>query len=44
MKYVNEWALDGDLDKKAEELIWTNVLIYAVGGSEEEGTLNADFF
>ena len=44
VKYVNEWALDGDLDKKVEELIWTNVLIYAVGGSEEEGTFNADFF
>jgi hypothetical protein len=44
VKYVNEWNLDGDLDKKVEELLWTNVLIYAVGGSEEEGTFNADFF
>jgi Questin oxidase-like len=44
VKYVNEWSLDGDLDKKVEELLWTNVLIYAVGGSEEEGTFNADFF
>ena len=44
VKYVNEWTLDGDLDKKVEELLWTNVLIYAVGGSEEEGTFNADFF
>ena len=44
VKYVNEWTLDGDLDKKVEELVWTNVLIYAVGGSEEEGTFNADFF
>ena len=30
VKYVNEWTLDGDLDKKVEELLWTNVLIYAV--------------
>ena len=45
VKYVNEWNLDGDLlDKKVEELLWTNVLIYAVGGSEEEGNFNADFF
>jgi len=44
VKHVNEWTLDGDLDKKVEELLWTNVLIYAVGGSEEEGTFNADFF
>ena len=44
VKYVNEWNLEGDLDKKVEELLWTNVLIYAVGGSEEEGTFNADFF
>ena len=44
VKYVNEWNLDGNLDKKVEELLWTNVLIYAVGGSEEEGTFNADFF
>ena len=44
VKYVNEWNLDGDLDKKVEELLWTNVLIYAVGGSEEEGSFNADFF
>ena len=44
VKYVNEWTLDGDLDRKVEELLWTNALIYAVGGSEEEGTFNADFF
>ena len=44
VKYVNEWTLDGDLDKKVEELLWMNVLIYAVGGSEEKATFNADFF
>ncbi|KIM44058.1 hypothetical protein M413DRAFT_68435 [Hebeloma cylindrosporum] len=44
VKHVNEWNLDGDLDKKVEELLWTNVLIYAVGGSEEDETFNADFF
>jgi len=44
VKYVNEWTLDGDLDKKVEELLWMNVLIYAVGGSEEGATFNADFF
>jgi len=44
VKYVNEWTLEGDLNRKVEELLWTNVLIYAVGGSEEEGTFNADFY
>jgi hypothetical protein len=44
VKYVNQWTLDGDLDKKVEELLWLNVLIYAVGGSEEKGTFNPDFF
>ena len=33
-----------DLDKKLEELLWTNVLIYDVGGLEKSGNFNADFF
>ncbi|PPQ77390.1 hypothetical protein CVT25_010972 [Psilocybe cyanescens] len=42
-KYVDEWTLDGDLEKKLEDLIWTNTLIYGVGGAEAP-TFNADFF
>ena len=43
-EYVDQWDLSGDLDKKLEELLWTNVLIYGVGGSEKSGDFNADFF
>ncbi|KAH9482778.1 Baeyer-Villiger oxidase ptaJ [Psilocybe cubensis] len=42
-KYVDEWTLEGDLEKSLEQLIWVNTLIYGVGGSEEP-TFNADFF
>ena len=43
-EYVDQWDLTGDLGKKLEELLWTNVLIYGVGGSEKCGNFNADFF
>ena len=44
-EYVDQWDLSGDdLDKKLEELLWTNVLIYGVGGLEKSGNFNADFF
>jgi hypothetical protein len=43
-EYVDQWDLSGDLNKKLEELLWTNVLIYGVGGSEKIGDFNADFF
>jgi len=42
--YVDQWNLTGDLLKNLEELLWTNVLIYGVGGSEKSGDFNADFF
>ncbi|KAF8966045.1 hypothetical protein BDZ97DRAFT_1658223 [Flammula alnicola] len=44
VKYVDQWTLDGELAKKVQELQWTNVLLYAVGGSEANGPFNADFF
>jgi hypothetical protein len=31
---VDQWDLTGDLQKELEEFLWTNVLIYGVGGSE----------
>ncbi|KAF9555921.1 hypothetical protein CPC08DRAFT_711593 [Agrocybe pediades] len=43
-KYSDQWTLEGNLQKKLEELIWTNVVIYAVGGAESSGDFNADFF
>ena len=44
-EYGDQWDLTGDdLDKKLEELLWTIVLIYGVGGSEKSGNFNADFF
>jgi hypothetical protein len=41
---VDQWDLTGDFHKNLEELLWTNVLIYGVGGSEKSGDFNADFF
>ena len=41
---VDQWDLTGDLHEKLEQLLWTNVLIYGVGGSEKSGNFNADFF
>ena len=43
-KLVDQWDLTGDLHKNLEELLWTNVLIYGVGGSEKSGDFNADFY
>ena len=43
-EYADQWSLSGDLQKKVEELLWTSVLIYGVGGSEKSGDFNADFF
>ena len=43
-EYVDQWTLTGDLRQKLEELLWTNVLIYGVGGLEKNGDFNADFF
>ncbi|KAF8804077.1 hypothetical protein BYT27DRAFT_7107925 [Phlegmacium glaucopus] len=43
-EYVDQWNPTGDLQKKLEELLWTNVLIYGVCGSEGNGNFNADFF
>ena len=43
-KLVDQWDLTGDLHKKLEELLWVNVLIYGVGGSEKSSDFNADFF
>ena len=42
-EYVDQWALTGDLQQKLEELLWTNVLMYGVGGSEKSGDFKADF-
>jgi hypothetical protein len=43
-KLVDQWDLTGDFHKNLEELLWINVLIYGVGGSEKSGDFNADFF
>ncbi|KAJ3502581.1 hypothetical protein NLJ89_g8819 [Agrocybe chaxingu] len=42
--YVDQWTLGGDLDKKVEELLWMQALIYGVSGVEKSGPYNADFF
>ncbi|KAF4609520.1 hypothetical protein D9613_012352 [Agrocybe pediades] len=43
---VDQWDIgDGtDLEKKLEELIWSAVLLYGVGGSQKDKEFNADFF
>ncbi|KAF8641640.1 hypothetical protein AX16_009866 [Volvariella volvacea WC 439] len=47
-KYVAQWSFDsskpGEVERKVEELIWTNVLLYGVGGWALNQDFNADFF
>ncbi|KAF9478258.1 hypothetical protein BDN70DRAFT_943917 [Pholiota conissans] len=43
-KYVDDWTLEGDLEKKVQELLWTNALLYGVAGVEANGGFVADFF
>ncbi|PFH49623.1 hypothetical protein AMATHDRAFT_62722 [Amanita thiersii Skay4041] len=46
-KYVEEWVLDTwdpkEVERKYEELVWANVVIYGVGGWEAGSDFNADF-
>ncbi|KAL0948385.1 hypothetical protein HGRIS_010967 [Hohenbuehelia grisea] len=46
-KYVEQWTLDtsvpGEVEKKIEELVWTNSVIYAVPGWKKGERFLADF-
>lgn len=54
VKFLEEWGATPDhesLEKKYQELVWMNVLIYAVGGwagrnigEDEKKEFNGDFF
>ncbi|TFK38464.1 hypothetical protein BDQ12DRAFT_605867 [Crucibulum laeve] len=50
VKHTAQWTLDlnrpGEVERKMEEVIWVNALIYGVGGWTERGEekFNADFF
>lgn len=47
LEYAEQWILDisdpKDVERKIEELTWTNVLIYVVGGWKQAGGFTADF-
>lgn len=47
-KYAEQWTVNlanpMELENKIEELIWTNALIYAVGGWAKNRPFKADFF
>ncbi|TFK37473.1 hypothetical protein BDQ12DRAFT_736307 [Crucibulum laeve] len=44
-EYTDQWTFHGKLEDLVEELVWANVVIYAIGGWEGAGKpLNADFF
>ncbi|KAG6890178.1 hypothetical protein C0995_010883 [Termitomyces sp. Mi166 len=47
-KYVSQWTFDnsvpGELERKIEELVWVNVIIYGIGGWTKDKDYNADFF
>jgi hypothetical protein len=47
-KYADQWTVDianpKELENKIEELIWTNALIYGVGGWAKDCPFKADFF
>jgi hypothetical protein len=48
LKHVKDWHIDTsnpqEVSHKLEELLWTNVLIYGVGGWDDGKDFNADFF
>ncbi|KAJ3881401.1 hypothetical protein F5051DRAFT_494942 [Lentinula edodes] len=51
VEYANEWTVDvqklasdpKEIDKKIEELQWTNTILYAVSGYRKDEEFNADF-
>jgi GH18 family chitinase len=48
LKYAEQWTLDttdpSDVERKIEELIWMNTVIYSIGGWSEADGFKADFF
>lgn len=46
-KYAAEWSLDlsvpGEVERKIEEIVWMNSVIYGVGGWSKGQDYNADF-
>jgi hypothetical protein len=46
--YASEWSVNisdpGEVERKIEELVWTNCIIYGIGGWTEGEDFNADFF
>ncbi|KIJ64371.1 hypothetical protein HYDPIDRAFT_90673 [Hydnomerulius pinastri MD-312] len=42
-RYAEQWTVNGDIEKKMEELIWTSTVIYAVGGFNGTDRFLADF-
>jgi hypothetical protein len=47
-RYAEQWTIDlsqpGEVERKMEECIWTNAILYAVGGWSKEEGFCADFF
>ncbi|KAF9219897.1 hypothetical protein BS17DRAFT_788621 [Gyrodon lividus] len=47
-RYAEQWTIDltklGEVERKMEELIWVNSVVYGVGGFDEEKGFKSDFF
>jgi len=47
-RHVEHWTIDlsqpGEIERKMEECIWTNTLVFAIGGWGKKKGFNADFF
>ncbi|KAJ3782053.1 hypothetical protein GGU10DRAFT_378952 [Lentinula aff. detonsa] len=51
LEYANQWTVDvqtlasdpSEIDRKVEELQWTNTILYAVSGYRKDEEFNADF-
>jgi hypothetical protein len=47
-RYAEQWTIDlsqpGEMERKMEECIWTSIIIYAVGGWNEEKGFVANFY
>jgi hypothetical protein len=48
LKYAEQWTLDTsdpkNLERKIEELVWMNTVIYSIGGWSKANGFKADFF
>jgi hypothetical protein len=47
-RYTEQWTFDlshpGEIERKIEECVWTNTIVYAIGGWSKEKGFTANLF